>query len=570
MAFLTSCSTFHQSEIENIEYSKIIKEIQTLYLNKIPEEDFILLHSTNLMLNAFYSLKENKFENAKRISETILYTGNLIPSLYKFAYKAYSISTILSINSNTNKNNILKNLDFYSFQSSHCISLCDSIGWQVLAKDDAYLFTPSGYNEIILSSDLFSAIGHEKPNWINNIIFYENQPKSLKVSYDKIVNSSFTYVQNNKEKNKNFQDDKFQILFGENENNFKKIALSFFLRGDFKKAIELFLKIVDETDDPDLKSFSYYWIARSYTAENNLIDANKYYLMSGIESPLSLYDALSGQMVKSSSGRTSTKELSPFKGSWDDEMEKWMSYPDIKRSNSSLISTLKAVFLLSAQIKIKNKITRIDNYQRFILNNNDISVLLLQEEINWLAKKWEKQYQDWPKNERADLIGNKIIWLNYLVGKYLQSIILVSKIKETLNPYSNDNNFLYFLFYPKFYIDEIKNAILVCNVDPDIMYAIFRQEGFQINAKYENNISNKVCNFKKNLDKYKNNIVIALSAYKAGIVKTDLWLKNNFKINDDSIFMEYIPDNHIKDFVQETMKNYYNFKWIYFKKDLNG
>ena len=37
-------------------------------------------------------------------------------------------------------------------------------------------------------------------------------------------------------------------------------------------------------------------------------------------------------------------------------------------------------------------------------------------------------------------------------------------------------------------------------------------------------------------------------------------------LNDDAIFMEYIPDKKIKEFVQGVMKNYYNFKWIYFKK----
>ena len=58
----------------------------------------------------------------------------------------------------------------------------------------------------------------------------------------------------------------------------------------------------------------------------------------------------------------------------------------------------------------------------------------------------------------------------------------------------------------------------------------------------------------------KNNIVNTLSAYRAGSDLTDIWLNENVKINDDPIFMEYIPDNKIKEFVQGVMKNYYNFK----------
>ena len=567
-AFLSSCTTSSYEGFKNNEKNQQTKtEIQALFLNKIPEEDFNLLNSANLTLSAFQNLKENKFEVAKKISEKIMYMQGLTPSIYKYAFKAYSISMVLSINTNMKKDDILKSLDFSSFQNNQCKSLCDSFGWKELAKDDSFLFTPSGYNDIILSNDIFSVINHEKPNWLNESIFAGEQNKGTKSSgYPKLIRTS-AHGQNEDLENEDLQNNEFSSILEDYENNEEKTALSFFLKGEFKKAIELFSKIAAESDDPSVKSVSYYWIGRAFTAENKFSEAKKYYLMSGSENPLGLYDSLSGQMIKSPSGRASTKELSPFPGSWEDEMVKWISYPNIQQNKTLIVEALKSVILLSAQIKVENKISRVDDYQKFILSHKRIDTLLLHDEINWLAKKWENEFQFWSKDKKPDVIGNNIAWLNYVSGNYLQSIILVSKIKDTLDPFSENNNFLYFLFYPRFHRDEVKSAISNCNVDPDIMYAIFRQEGFFHHAKDNDDVFNKVCQLKKSLDKYKNSVVSALSAYRAGIGKTDVWLQNNLKINDDAIFMEYIPDNKIKEFVQGAMKNYYNFKWIYFKKN---
>lgn len=566
-AFLSSCSTSTSIDFKNIEKNQKTKaEIQMLFLNKIPDEDFSLLDSTNRTLSAFQNLKENKFESAKKISEDILYTKGLTISLYKYAFKAYSISTILSINANSNKDDILKNLDFLSFQNNQCKSLCDSFGWKELAKDDAFLFTPLGYNEIILSNDIFSAINQEKPHWLNDSIFAGEQTKITKAEYPKLIHAS-THETNDDVQDDTLQADEFSSVTENYGNENEKSALSFFLKGEFTKSIELFLKIANETNDPTIKSVSYYWIGRAYTAEKKFNEAKKYYLMSGSENPLGLYDSLSGQMIKNPSGRASTKELSPFPGSWEDEMLKWLSYPNIQQNKPLIVTTLKSVILLSAQIKVENKISRIDDYQKFILSKKSIYTLLLHDEINWLTKKWGDEYHIWPKQEKPDVIGNNIIWLSFVSGSYLQSIMLVSKIKDTLDPYSENNNFLYFLFYPQFHRDEVKSAILDCHLDPDIMYAIFRQEGFFHHINDEDDVFSKVCQLKKSLDKYKNSVVSALSAYRAGFRKTDIWLHNNLKINDDAVFMEYIPDNKIKEFVQGAMKNYYNFKWIYFKKN---
>lgn len=561
-AFLSACTTSpYLGSKYNEENQQKKAEIQALFLNKIPEEDFRLLDSTNLVLGAFQSLKENKFENAKKISENIMYTTGLTPSIYKYAFKAYSISTILSINVNSKKNEILNKLDFSSFQNSQCKSLCDSFGWKELAKDNSFIFTPTGYNEIILSNDIFSAINQERPSWLSDSIFAGEQTKVSKAENPKLIQTS-SHMQNEGY----LKDEESFYHEGDEENEKEKVALTYFLNGEFKKSIELFTNIVHETDDPKLKSVFYYWIGRALTAENKFNEAKKYYLMSGLENPLGLYDSLAGQMIKSPSGRASTKELSPFLDSWEDEMEKWMSYPNLQQNNLLLATALKSAILHSAKIKVENKILRIDDYQNFILSNQNVDTFLLRDEINWLAKKWENEFQDWPKQEKQDIIGNNIVWLNYVSGNYLQSILLVSKIKDTLDPYSENNNFLYFLFYPRFHIDEIKSATSGCSVDPDIMYAIFRQEGLFLHVNDEEDVLGKVCQLKQGLEKYKNSVVSALSAYRAGFLKTDIWLQNNLKINDDAIFMEYIPDTKIKEFVQGAMKNYYNFKWIYYKK----
>ncbi|MBX9838218.1 hypothetical protein [Silvanigrella sp.] len=557
-AFISSCTTLPKPiGHEDLKESSTKKEIQNLLLSNISNEDFELLDSTNLLLNAFENLKEKKFSNAKEISKNLLYKEGLTTSLYKFAFKAYSISSLLSINEYSKKENMVKNFDFTSFQNDQCNSLCDSYGWKNLVQNESILFTPLGYNDIILSNDIFAAIDQEKPVLLIDTIFLGNNLKNKKQKIPKILNISL--------ENKNtetFDSENLDSVEMLNE----KVALSYFLNGEFYKSIELFNKIAKNTNDITVKSSSYYWIGRAYTAENNFKEAKKYYLMSGLSNPLGLYDSLSGQMIKNLSGRASTKDLSPFPDAWEGEMVKWIRYPEIQ-NNSSMELALKSVILFISKLKIENKINKIDDFQKTFQTKKNIEILIIKDEIKWLTKNWENLYKDWPKENKPEIIGNNIVWLNYLTGEYLDAILLVSKIKNTLDRFSENNNFLYFLFYPQFHKDELKLAVDSCYVDPDIMYSIFRQEGFFINQKtsYQETLA-KVCNMKNTLEKYKNNVVNAISAYKAGVVSTDIWLQNNLKINDDAIFMEYIPDKKIKEFVQGVMKNYYNFKWIYFKK----
>ncbi|APJ02512.1 hypothetical protein [Silvanigrella aquatica] len=563
-ASLSSCTSINTSNLSDNEKEILVKnEIQELYLNKVPKEDFAYLDSIYLVLNAYQKLKENKFDNAKKISEKILNTEGLTASIYKYAFKAHSVSMVLSINDNSEKDSILKKLDFISFQNRQCKYLCDSVGWKELAKEDPYLFSPLGYNNILLSDDTFAIINHERPSWLNKSIFSSIQTnvtyqKNLKYKNIALIIKEDDLIKNNVQNH----DHDFEQ---NNETSDEKEAMLLFLNGEFNKSIELFLKLASETNDSAFKSIYYYWIGRSYTAQSNFIEAKKYYLMSGAENPLGLYDALSGQMIKSPSGRASLLDHTPFR-SWEEEIYTWMSYPSFSYNNK-LINSLKASSLFFAKIRIENKISRIDDYQKYILSNNSIDIMMLKDELNWLTKKWEIEYITWPKRGSPEIIGNNITWLNYVSGNYLQSIRLVSKIKDTLNRYSENNNFLYFLYYPQLHKDEVIEAISDCNVDPDMMYAIFRQEGYLFQKVQKESIYHKVCNFRENLEKYKYNLISALSAYRAGFAKTDLWLHNNLNINDDAVFMEFIPDTKIKDFVQGSMRNYYNFKWIYFKKN---
>lgn len=545
VVLLTSCTT--TSELSQRE--DLRKSLSKLIDYEVTENDLRLLEQADRLKLAFLKLTHSKFDKANEISEEILNKPGLSVAIYKYAFKAYTISLILNDSVFPKKNNILKNFDFTVFQNMQCKKLCDTPGWKTLVQNDSFIFSPHGYNDIVLSEDIFSIIKHEKPILSIDPIFLGKR----KVNYQPVtMHNSFEY--------------------GSNENILKeldeKMALSFFLHGEFTKSIDIFYKLAIHSNDISFKSFCYYWIGRAYSAQNNEIEAKKFYVLSGTENPLGLYDALSGQMLKSISGRASTNELSPFLYHWQEEKNKWIKFHYIKMHNPEVMNSLKYAILSISKMKLDYNINDLDNFQRHFKQTSAIEKLIITDEINWLTRNWEKQFNLTTKQERPDLVGNNITWLNYIVGNYLQAILLISKIKNTLDPLYDNNNFLYFLFYPQFYKDQVIEANKKCHVDPDLMYAIFRQEGFFQQTDISNNEAvKKVCDVKNILTKYKNNIVNTLSAYRAGTAITDIWLNENVKINDDPIFMEYIPDEKIKEFVQGVMKNYYNIKWIYYNKN---
>ncbi|WP_158998857.1 lysozyme family protein [Pigmentibacter ruber] len=539
-----SCTTVSLNNPTKILKNKLEKALET----NLTDKDIEFIQNFDDVNLAFIKISENKFDSANEIAQKILYKPNLSFSIYKYAYKAYTISILLNESKYPKKDNIIKNFDFNLFQDKQCSQLCDSPGWKVLVKNEGIIFSLNGYNDIILTDDIFALIKQEKPILSIDPIF-------LGLKNSKILNVSF-------QSNPNIiLGSELQIELDE------KIALSYFLHGEFSKSIDLLNKLLNKSNDISFRSFCYYWIGRSYSALSNISEANKYYYMSGNENPLGLYDALSGQMLRTISGRASTKETSPFLHDWEIEKNKWIKY-QIKdqNDNSIVLNGLKYAILRLTKFKIENNINDIESLQKIFRNEKSLEKLIIKDEINWLTKTWENEYNLIVKNK--NFISSNITWLNFAVGNYLQAILLISKIKGSLDPLSEQNNFLYFLFYPQFYKEQMLKANQRCHVDPDIMYAIFRQEGFFQNENISDEAATqKVCNLKFFMDRYKNNIVNTISAYRAGTELTDIWLNENVKINDDPIFMEYIPDSSIKEFVQGVMKNYYNFKWIYYNRN---
>lgn len=536
-----SCTTL-QDRSNSDDFKKRLDKLLNANLS---DNDLLLLQKTELLELAFKKISENKYDKAKEISINVLFEPGLSVAQYKYALKAYTLSLLLNDSLYPKKNNIIKNFDFNIFQNMQCTQLCDSPGWKTLANYDSFIFSLTGYNDILLSEDIFALIKQEKPILSIDPIFLGNKGSELnKVTYS----NSVEY----------FTSDEID----------EKVALSFFLHGEFNKSIEILNKLLLKSNDIAFKSFCYYWIGRSYSALNNYSEAKKYYILSGNENPLGLYDALSGQMLKNLSGRASTNELSPFINSWEEEKNKWIKFHNFKMNQIEVVNSLKYAILTLSKIKLSNNFITIDQIQKYLKSEPSLENMLLRDEINWLTKTWEQQFNLFAKEDRPDIISNNITWLNFVIGNYLQAILLISKIKQTLDPLYEFNNFLYFLFYPQFYKDQMLVANKKCHVDPDLMYAIFRQEGFFQDKEISNEDAiQKVCDIKIIMDKYKNNIVNTLSAYRAGSDLTDIWLNENVKINDDPIFMEYIPDNKIKEFVQGVMKNYYNFKWIYYNKN---
>ncbi len=553
--FFISCTT--QKTQHNFNNVLLKEKIQHLFLNKVPQKDFILLNSINLTLSSIDDFKY--YKHAKIIEDTkkVLNTKNLTYTIYKYAFNIYSLANILLIDSTINKDIVISKLDFSILQAKQCEDLCDSYGWYELAKNDTSFFSPKNYFENIFSSENFELINQKKPEWINEKIFW-----GLNFDEKKYENKQLNSI------SKNFYDYKKNIEeFEDNPSNKSsnyeyKIGLTHFLNGEFNKSIETFTKIVNETNDSGIKSFSYYWIGRSLAAENRVEESYKYYLMSGIESPLGLYDSLSGQMMQNLSGKSSTNATSPFLVSWEEEMKKWVSYPFFDKY-SSINQSIKSVILMLSQLKIDNNIKRVDEFQDFLLSNNRLAKLYIDDELEWINEYLINNLNKFDKNKNSSLLFGNVAWLNYVVGNYVQSVLLVSKTKDYLDPNSDINNFIYFLFYPKFYHNDVYHAINVCKVDPDIVFAVLRQEGFFTKRTEYKNILDKVCYYKDLLEYYKGDIVKALCAYRVGTEQTDKWLKENMPINDSAIFMEIVPNLKVKIFIQGAIKDYYNFKWIY-------
>ncbi|MES2614919.1 MAG: hypothetical protein V4591_05845, partial [Bdellovibrionota bacterium] len=382
----------------------------------------------------------------------------------------------------------------------------------------------------------------------------------------------------------------------ENQNNLnqisidaeKKNAFSLFIQGKFQASINVFNQIKEQSTDLDTISMCYYWIGRNYAALGDYYSSRQYFLLSGSISPLNLYDALSGQMLNIPSGRTSTSLRSPFVNSWKNDIQMWLNYPhkdifnrenikDAFNLNLEFIKkTIKVNFLLLYMIHEKNNFTSMNAMQEFFMNlknknsaslNKMTDVNFLSDNINWLKFIWPKNMESCCSSELSNYVNSYIAWFIYSTGNFLEASFFVSQVKDNIDLKNEMNNFLYFVFYPMPFKFEFNKAAKKYNIDKDILYAIYRQENLFFIPPTESNIDATASRIKMLLNKYNNNLVYTLAAFKLENFLEDDWLKNRSQLHDDVLFIELIPQKNVQNFVRNILRNYYNIKWIYSEKE---
>jgi hypothetical protein len=518
-------------------------QLEKLLKVKLDQEDLQILAATNAVINSYQNFSLDKYENSMAISKEILYTPHLTPELYKFALSFYTLSLTFSIDEKPlfEKRPLLKKMNFDTFQYEECNELCDSIGWKILAQENTAIFTPEGYRYFLVRQDILD-IAHKKlPSWfIQSILPQEKNSKNVAAD---IGTPPLT------------------ISTAEQYSPMTK-SLKLFLNGEFHNSIKELVLLSKNFEDRESLAAVSYWIGRNYFALHDTTEANKYFLLSGTTNPLGLYDSLSGQMLKNKSGKASTTSLSPFNRAWQKEIDTWISYP---KSNINL----KSAILLSSEIRIERNFQHFIDYQNdFDSNHETIEKIILKDEIKWLKDNWLDPSPSitWGKSPQNTDAALSIAWLLYSTGDFLNSAIFISQVKDTFDLASEKNNFLYFIFYPRPYKDLMQKATTVCSVDPDLIYAILRQESFFVIKQNENSLHETACALHTLLKKYDNNIVSAITSYKANTSYVDELRQKLSQTQDDVIFIEMIPDEKLRSFVQDTLRNYYNIKWIYSQK----
>lgn len=146
--------------------------------------------------------------------------------------------------------------------------------------------------------------------------------------------------------------------------------------------------------------------------------------------------------------------------------------------------------------------------------------------------------------------------------------------------------------YPKQYEEYVNAYAEEYNVDPLIVFAIIKTESnFNQYAKSNNNakglmqlmdktaqdiakekdidlynaetnIKLGICYFSKLLQKYNNQIGIALAAYNAGMGNVNTWLERQI-IKADGSDLENIPYKETNMYVRKILNNYENYKKLY-------
>jgi hypothetical protein len=398
-------------------------------------------------------------------------------------------------------------------------------------------------------------------------------------------------------------------------------GLLLFLSAKFTECADNFKKMAATETSENTRAGSLYWQGRCLRASNPNTPAEETFYRVGQTEPLGIYDNLSGQLLARPSGKVSTDLLSPFEKPWHEELDSWITlkpsepfllFQPVKwlqknlfRRDTLAISSnqlrfeaaLRSSLFLATALRATGKFKTFDDYSRFLRESDNPAVELLRSQVIWLKTTYVKQYK-----ESSSLVWTQrpLAWLLHITGDYLQAITFVGELRDKTSLASAENSFLYFIFYPRPFQNELSAASQKCGTDVDLLYAIARQESlFQVAVKsdagavglmqllpstakkvlarfpeFQNgqkinltdptiNALAGACYLADLLKRYNGNTAYAIAAYNAGEGAVDSWLAKRNKIQDVPFFMEFIPFAETQKYTQRVLRNYFNMKWIY-------
>lgn len=399
-------------------------------------------------------------------------------------------------------------------------------------------------------------------------------------------------------------------------------GLMHFLEGDFSNSQKEFEKVIASTSDNFTRAMAFYWMGRTTKAKNDSVVSENSFLSSGRTDPLSIYDIFSGQILSRESGRASTDAKRAFISSWREVHDSWMLIPRdrslrilntaIPRSSTNLKSdaakeialsqqqfdlSLESALLILATLRSTEPNLSHDEFLAKIRKSEELLVQLLRSETSNLRSSFARLNTLYTEVlPRA----HQIAWLSHALGDYPNSILFVGRLRDSIGWDTDYLPFLYFIFYPRPYLNEFQAAANRCAVDIDVLYSVARQESlfqasvkspvgavglmqlmpttanrilkqlpeFQNGQKFDltdpaTNTLAGACYLRDLLGRYQNNLAHAVAAYNAGEAAVDKWLARRQKIEDVPFFIEFIPFAETKTYVQRVLRNYYNIKWIY-------
>jgi hypothetical protein len=400
-------------------------------------------------------------------------------------------------------------------------------------------------------------------------------------------------------------------------------GLMHFLNGEFDKSQKSFERIIEFTSDSPTRSMAFYWIGRAHQAAKKTAEGENAFLSSGATDPLSIYDIFSGQLLSRESGRASTQVKQAFYSDWKTELESWLQIDEAKplkivssvppRSSTTITpnpehqkvvnsqkqfdNSLESAILLLTLTKATAPQLTSDEFSHYMGNSDDLIPSYVRGEVQYLRQSFKRL-----NTLHTEVLprAHQIAWLTHVLGDHANSILFVGRLRDMLGWDTDYLPFLYFIFYPRPYLQEFSRAAEKCAVDVDLLYAVARQESlFQTSIKShvgavglmqllpstakkvlrdlpEYSMQEKIdltspatntiagaCYLKQLLQRYNNNLTFAIAAYNAGEAAVDKWVSNRQKLEDIPFFIEFIPYAETKNYVQKVLRNYYNIKWIY-------